>query len=299
MLSAKIVHVAIVSHNFPRLQKFYECLGMKGTDADRSRPFGQEGREGPLDQRSGAARLSDGYVGMNLIGREAGFQGGLDHFGIDVNDLDLALARIRERYPTVGVVKRPSNRPFASFSAHDPGGNVFDLSQTGMENRSGLYGGSGWQQSRRVHHIQTRVWDPALVASFYRDVFELREEEKALEDPNFYLTDGVVTLVIAPWKISDYAGTSPVRPGLDHIGFKVESLQAVKQELAALGLPGESNQAIDRDRDNWTKADPARAGRALDWVSERDAILRLFATCRYGDYHLSDPDGVLTDVSEG
>jgi hypothetical protein len=109
----------------------------------------------------------------------------------------------------------------------------------------------------------------------------------------------VVTLVIAPWKISDYVGTSPVRPGLDHIGFKVESLQAVKQELAELGLPGESNQAIDRDRDQWTKADPARSGRALDWVSERDAILRLFATCRYGQYHISDPDGVFADISEG
>lgn len=53
-------------------------------------------------------------------------------------------------------------------------------------------------------------------------------------DPNFYVTDGRVTLVIAPWDITDYSGAGIERPGLEHIGFKVESVDAVKKDLMAL-----------------------------------------------------------------
>ena len=36
-------------------------------------------------------------------------------------------------YPDVAVLKRPSNRPFATFGAHDPEGNYFDITQEGMQ----------------------------------------------------------------------------------------------------------------------------------------------------------------------
>ena len=36
--------------------------------------------------------------------------------------------------------------------------------------------------------------NPEAVARFYVNVFGFKEEEKALEDPNFYLTDGTVTI---------------------------------------------------------------------------------------------------------
>ena len=65
-------------------------------------------------------------------------------------------------------------------------------------------------------------------------MFDLNEAEKALEDPNFYLTDGRMTLIIAPWKMSDFEGAGIDRPGMEHLGFKVESVEAVKKELAAL-----------------------------------------------------------------
>jgi len=39
-----------------------------------------------------------------------------------------------------------------------------------------------------------------------------KQEEKALEDPNFYLTDGTVTMILAPCKIEDYLGTEHKRP---------------------------------------------------------------------------------------
>ena len=73
--------------------------------------------------------------------------------------------------------------------------------------------------------------NPAALAQFYVDVFEFKQEEKALEDPNFYLTDGTVTMILAPYKIEDYLGTEHKRPGFDHIGFEVENLEPSKTML--------------------------------------------------------------------
>ena len=72
------------------------------------------------------------------------------------------------------------------------------------------------------------------LGAFYVDVFEFKQEEKALEDPNFYLTDGTVTMILAPYKIEDYLGTEHKRPGFDHIGFEVENLEAFKNDVEAL-----------------------------------------------------------------
>lgn len=272
---AKIQHVAIVSENFVRETKFYESLfGMK-----RSKP-GSEQEAKAIKMNYGLS-ISDGYVGMTVIGRKPGYPAGLHHFGIDVDDIEAVFARIKERYPTVKVLKRPSNRPFASFGAHDPEGNIFDLTQGGMENRRDVYVESGWEQARRINHIKLRVMQPAAVARFYLDLFDLQQEEKASEDPNFYLTDGKVTLVIAPWDITDYSGAGLERPGLEHIGFKVESVEAVKKDLAAL-----------------RQSDPDMSERTVSVPAEAENRVRLIATCRHGRYQLSDPDGVFIDISK-
>jgi catechol 2,3-dioxygenase-like lactoylglutathione lyase family enzyme len=271
----KIQHAAIVSENFVRETKFYEAiLGMK-----RSRPGSAE--EQRAIKTNYALSISDGYVGVTVIGRKPGYVPGLHHFGIDVDDVEEACARIKARYPAVAVLKRPSNRPFATFGAHDPEGNYFDLTQEGMENRRDVYGEPGREQARRIHHLKLRVMNPTAVAAFYRDLFDLKEEEKALEDPNFYLTDGKVTLIVAPWKMSDYEGAGIDRPGLEHIGFKVKSVEAVKKELAAL-----------------RGSDPEMRERTVSSPAEAERRLSLIAACRHGRHHFSDPYGVFIDISE-
>ncbi|MGH7835144.1 MAG: VOC family protein, partial [Candidatus Binatia bacterium] len=271
---SKIQHAAIVSENFVRETKFYEAvLGMK-----RSKPGSAE--EEKAIKTNYALSISDGYVGVTVIGRKPGYIPGLHHFGIDVDDVEEALTRIKQKYPAVAVLKRPSNRPFATFGAHDPEGNYFDLTQEGMENRRDVYGEPGREQARRIHHLKLRVMNPAAVAAFYRDLFDLKEEEKALEDPNFYLTDGKVTLIVAPWKMSDYEGAGIDRPGLEHIGFKVESVEAVKKELAAL-----------------RESDPEMRERTVSSPAEAERRLSLIATCRHCRHPFSDPDGVFIDIS--
>ncbi|TMB73430.1 MAG: VOC family protein [Deltaproteobacteria bacterium] len=272
----RIQHVAIVSENFVRETRFYEVvLGMK-----RSKPGSAE--EEKAIRTNYALSISDGYVGMTVIGRKPGYVPGLHHFGIDVDDVDEACSRIKEKYPAITVLKRPSNRPFATLGAHDPEGNYFDLTQEGMENRRDVYVETAREQPRRVHHIKLRVMNPTGIAAFYRDLFDLKEEEKALEDHNFYLTDGRVTLIIAPWKMSDFAGAGIDRPGIEHLGYKVESVETVKKELAAL-----------------REFDPEMRERIISEPKEGERRLALIASCRHGRHQFSDPDGVFIDITEG
>jgi predicted enzyme related to lactoylglutathione lyase len=271
----RIQHFAIVSENFVREAKFYETVfGMK-----RSKPGSEE--EEKAIRTNYAVSISDGYVGVTMIGRKPGYVPGLHHFGVDVDDVDEAMSRIKKNYPEVAVLKRPSNRPFATYGAHDPEGNYFDLTQEGMSNRRDVYVQQQREQSRRIHHLKLRVMNPSKIAAFYRDSFDLTEAEKALEDPNFYLTDGKMTLIIAPWKMSDFEGAGIDRPGLEHIGFKVESVESVKTELAAL-----------------REANAEMRERIISEPSEGERRLALIASCRHGQHQCSSPDGVFIDLSE-
>jgi predicted enzyme related to lactoylglutathione lyase len=279
----RIQHFAIVSENFVREAKFYESVfGMK-----RSKPGSAE--EEKAIRTNYAVSISDGYVGVTIIGRKPGYIPGLHHFGVDVDDVDQAIARIKTNYPEVAVLKRPSNRPFATYGAHDPEGNYFDLTQEGMSNRRDVYvvrPGSPQaevqrEQRRRIHHLKLRVMNAPAIAAFYRDMLDLQEADKALEDPNFYLTDGKMTLIIAPWKMSDFEGAGIDRPGLEHVGFKVESVDAVKKELAAL-----------------RESDPDMRERIVSVPDEGERRLALVASCRHGQHQFSDPDGVFIDITE-
>jgi predicted enzyme related to lactoylglutathione lyase len=274
-MNCKIQHAAIVSENFVREAKFYEAVfGMK-----RSKPGSAE--EEKAIRTNYAVSISDGYVGVTVIGRKPGYIPGLHHFGVDVDDVEEAIRRVKKNYPEVAVLKRPSNRPFATYGAHDPEGNYFDLTQEGMSNRRDVYIEQQREQPRRIHHLKLRVMNPANVAAFYRDSFDLHEAEKALEDPNYYLSDGKVTLIIAPWKMSDYEGAGIDRPCLEHIGFKVEDIKAVKRDLAAL-----------------READPEMNERIIAEPSEGERRVGLIQSCRHCAHVTSSPDGIFVDITE-
>src|SRR6202795_376631 len=182
-MSAQINHVAIVSDNYAQLAKFYEAVfGMKSSELQRS---------------ASAVTVGDGYVGLNINPRRAGRSAGLDHFGIEVEDAEIAFERMRRKYPTVKCLQRPSNRPFAGVSTHDPDGNMFDISQKTMTNRTSVYRdqeGNGEVNARHIDHVALRTMRPDAMAEFYRDVFELAPSNKGAGDRNHYLTDGHMTL---------------------------------------------------------------------------------------------------------
>src|SRR6266498_6035720 len=98
-MSAKIRHIAIVSDQYALEGRFYEAVfGMK-TAAD-TRP-------------ERAVTVGDGYVGLNINPRKAGRPAGLDHFGVEVEDVETVFDRMRTKFPAADWVQRPSTRPFA------------------------------------------------------------------------------------------------------------------------------------------------------------------------------------------
>src|SRR5437773_607999 len=157
----------------------------------QSNPRGDPVTTSPNEPEPAAA---DGYLGMTLIPRRGGRKAGLDHFGIEVEDLEKVRAKVAKKYPDIEIVKRPGNRPFASYSAHDPAGNYFDLSQPGHENRAEVYAKSEWRQDTTFSHFALRAREAQRVADFYVDVFELEARNAPTEDGGYHLTDGRVTM---------------------------------------------------------------------------------------------------------
>jgi len=269
-MSARINHIAITSDYYAVNARFYEALfGMK-----------------PGKKAISAARaisLGDGYVGMTHIPRRDGRTSGLDHFGIEVDDLEDTIARIQKFDPELGTLKRPPIRPYAAYSAHDPDTNIFDLSQRNIGFQKDVYADNEGSEvrPRAISHIALRTRNAERCAHFYAEVFGLSLLNRPT-DENYYLSDGRVTLSVIPWKLADYYGMDPARLGLDHIGFTVESVDAVKRDLEF--LIGEN---------------PHLRGRALGYGSEGEARLKLFQQCPLGAFHFTDIEGVYIDVANG
>ena len=263
---AKINHVAITSDYYAVNAKFYEALfGMK--TSGKGRP-------------ARAVPVGDGQIGLNNIPRREGRRSGLDHFGFEVDSIDVALSRIHKFDPKLEAVKRPSVRPNAAYSAHDPDVNVFDLAEKNSGKQQDIFAENNWTQPRYINHIALRTRNAERCADFYTQVFELQRLNTP-QDDNFYLSDGRVTLMIIPWKMSDFVGHDPMPLGLEHIGFKVESVDKIKSEM-----------------DELVGVNPQMITRPLGYGEEGRARLELFKRCPLGCHHLTDIEGVYLDVSE-
>lgn len=263
---SKLNHLAITTDNYTTLGMFY-------------RAYFDMTVSGITDREQSAISVGDGYTGMTLIPRRAGRRAGIDHFGIEVEDFDLCCARIAERYPDIEVVKRPSNRPFASFSTHDPAGNYFDLSQVGQDNRAEVYDMDAWKAETTITNFAIRVREAERVAEFYADIFELEPKNDPGEDGAFRFTDGRVTMSILPWKISDFNGSGIEQPAMDHIGFHVPDMDAFEKKVEKLKT-----------------VNPHIAPRPIDFNDEGKARLALLKRNAIGSYQLADPDGNMIDV---
>jgi catechol 2,3-dioxygenase-like lactoylglutathione lyase family enzyme len=261
---AKINHIAIVSENYALSARFYESLFGMRTAAQAS--------------ARRAITVGDGYVGLNFNSRKAGRPARLDHFGIQVDDIESALRRLHAGYPEVEWLGRPASRPFAATTTHDPAGNVFDLSQ--RQAQKDLYAEDHALTPRHITHFGLRTLNAQATARFYAETFDLSLEQRP-NDPNFYVSDGHVTIVLMPWHIGDYDGTGIVSPAPDHIGFTVESMDKFRADL----------ETIVGDN-------PRLAPLPFGGGSEGRARLELARrSCPLCEEHLTDVDGVVLSAS--
>jgi catechol 2,3-dioxygenase-like lactoylglutathione lyase family enzyme len=270
-METRIKHVAICTENYDRMAEFYKTIfGMKKITNGMTDATGNYNPE--------RGHISDGLIGYALLQRQPGISAGLDHFGFEVDDVPAVLESLSEKYPDILVSKTLDYVPFAGIRAHDPTGNQFDISQNEMANVREGYKESGWEQARRLSHIAMRAIKPARLAKFYQDVFGLEKDSKLSDSENFYLTDGVTYLAIMPCDNDSYRG---MKEGLHHLGFRVDSLASLKQDL-----------------DQIASHSPAAAPRKIDVGRDGPIRLKNLQACRIGKHQTSDPDGILLDLVE-
>jgi catechol 2,3-dioxygenase-like lactoylglutathione lyase family enzyme len=272
---ARIGHVAIYTENYEKMANFYKSIfGMKQITEGMRDDSGQRKAE--------LGHVSDGVIGLALLRRNAGIRSGLDHFGFEVKDIQTVLDRIGNDYPDL-LVKNDLRGlsqvvPFAEVRAQDPVGTHFDISQEGTDEVREGYADGRWDQPRHFSHVAIRALKPDLLAQFYKKVFELKEVESPPANGQICLTDGKAYLVIRPCHTDSYA---TMKQGLDHIGFKVESLAKVEDDLAGI-----------------QNAFPQSKPKKIAGGRFGDITLRELESCVAGQFGTADPDGVLVHLSE-
>jgi len=105
----------------------------------------------------------------------------------------------------------------------------------------------------KIKHIALSTQDPDATARFYIDVFGMKQIGR-IDSPSargYYLSDGDLNLAILNFKNDAAAGAERGKEwsGIHHIGFQVESLEAITDRLAAAGSERREdiNQALGLD----------------------------------------------------
>ena len=215
---AKINHLAICTTNYATNARFYQALfGMKAPNTQRP---------------ARAAPVGDGQIGLNNIPLRDGRRSGLDHFGFEVESIPLAHRADEEIRSRPAAVQRPAVRPNAAWSAADHDMIIYDLAERDSGKAQDIFAENkgGELPQRYINHIALRATNPERSAEFYSTVYELPVSNDT-SDGNYRLSDGRVTLLIMPWKMENFIGHDPEPPRLEHFGFKVESIAAVKRDM--------------------------------------------------------------------
>jgi catechol 2,3-dioxygenase-like lactoylglutathione lyase family enzyme len=265
---ARINHLAVCTEKYALNARFYQALfGMKAANVQRP---------------ARAAPVGDGQIGLNSIPLRDGRRSGLDHFGFEVESIPLAVERIKKFDPNLPLVQRPAVRPNAAWSTADPDMIIYDLAERDSGKAQDIFAENkgGELPQRYINHVALRVRNPERSAEFYSTIFEL-ELTGQPRDGSHCLSDGRVSLVIMPWNMEHYLDTDPEPPRVEHFGFKVESVEAIKREM-----------------DEIVGTNPVMVTKPLGYGSEGQARLGVFKQCPIGEFQLTDIEGVYVDVAE-
>jgi glyoxylase I family protein len=134
------------------------------------------------------------------------------------------------------------------------------------------------ERMAKIKHIAISTQDVDKTARFYIDVFGMKEIAR-VDSPGasgYYLSDGDINLAILNFKNDAVAGVERGKgwSGIHHIGFQVDSLEAIAEKLAHAG------------------SEPRH---------DVNAALGVGQGRRHGgnvEVKYSGPDGVMVDVSE-
>ena len=130
----------------------------------------------------------------------------------------------------------------------------------------------------KIKHIALSTQDPEKTARFYVDVFGMKQIGR-VDHPavsGYFLSDGDINLAVLNFKNDAVAGAERGKDfcGIHHIGFQVDSLEAIAERLAAAGSE---------------RRDDVNEALGVGKSDEHHANVEV----KYGG-----PDGIMLDVSE-
>ena len=130
----------------------------------------------------------------------------------------------------------------------------------------------------KIKHIALSTQDPETTAKFYVDVFGMKQIGRVNHPAvsGYFLSDGDINLAVLNFKNDAVAGAERGKDycGIHHIGFQVDSLEAIAERLAAAGS---------------ARRDDVNEALGVGNSSQRHANVEV----KY-----SGPDGIMLDVSE-
>lgn len=91
----------------------------------------------------------------------------------------------------------------------------------------------------KIRHLAIVTTDPAKLASFYQEVFEMEVLHRA-ENGSVFMTDGYMNLAL----LLNKAEGKP--SGLNHFGFHVDDAEDIARRFEDLGMPGPKDRPPDR-----------------------------------------------------
>jgi predicted enzyme related to lactoylglutathione lyase len=109
----------------------------------------------------------------------------------------------------------------------------------------------------RLRHFAIVVKDLEAAASFYEQVFELKQVGREDLDigSGIYLSDGVINLALLSYKGKEGSGLSDAESfvGAHHFGFQVEDIDATREKIEAAGGTFFFDLGDDKDKPNFEK----------------------------------------------
>lgn len=232
-MNAHIRYLAIVTDRPAMLADFY-CT-----------------RLGMTELGSGAAgdiSLTDGFYNVTLLRRRADLgepdeRLGLDHFGVEIEDIRDIEARLEEFAPSADIREEPGDLHHGEYRVFDPNGLAVSLSTR-------AFGVDCPQASLPlIHHVALSVPKNDEVLDFFVNVFGFREvgtskHQREIGAPARFTGDGHTSLAILrdPERVRrDRRETDEknIRYGVNHFGFLVPNLQRLLDSLpeSAGGAP--------------------------------------------------------------
>jgi predicted enzyme related to lactoylglutathione lyase len=103
----------------------------------------------------------------------------------------------------------------------------------------------------RIRHLAIFARSPKKVAQFYQQAFAMEVINQAKDDTAFFLSDGYLTLAVLPHRLEGEAAA-----GLNHFGFEIEDLDAVRQKLADFGVEMPKARPAERPYAEYRACDP-------------------------------------------